>query len=142
METAPHRARLRLTRTGATDPRQKLGEEGEARAEAFLRAAGLRIVDRRFRCRGGEIDLVAFDGEVVVFVEVKARTGVGYGMPTEAVVPLKQRRIARTALAWLARHDALERRCRFDVVEVVAEPGVPERIRHVPDAFRPAPPRG
>ena len=118
-----------------------LGAKGEARAEAFLREAGLRIVDRRFRCRGGEIDLVAMDGEIVVFVEVKARAGTGFGMPVEAVVPLKQRRIARTALAWLARNDAYEQRCRFDVIEIVAEPGLPETIRHVPDAFRPAAPR-
>ncbi len=125
----------------AGDHKQRLGEQGEARAEAFLRDAGLRVVDRRFRCRGGEIDLVALDGDLIVFVEVKARSGVGYGMPIEAVIPLKQRRIARTALAWLARHDGLERRCRFDVVEIVAEPGSPEWIRHLPDAFRPAAPR-
>lgn len=130
-----------MTRSGATDRRQRLGEHGEARAEAFLREAGLRILDRRFRCRGGEIDLIALDGEIFVFVEVKTRSGVGFGMPTEAVVPLKQRRLARTALAWLARHDGLERRCRFDVVEIVTEPGEPEHIRHLPDAFRPAPPR-
>ena len=118
-----------------------LGARGEARAEEFLRNAGWRIVDRRFRCRGGEIDLIAIDGEIVVFVEVKARAGTGYGMPTEAVVPLKQRRIARTALAWLARNDALEQRCRFDVIEIVAEPGTPETIRHIADAFRPPAPR-
>lgn len=110
-------------------------------AESFLEREGLRILDRRFRCRMGEIDLVALDGDVVVFVEVKARRGLGFGSPTEAVVRGKQRRIARVALAWLARNGRLEDRARFDVVEVLALPGAPTRVRHVPDAFRPAAPR-
>jgi putative endonuclease len=117
--------------------RQRLGLDGEAQAEEFLRRAGFTILDRRFRCRAGEIDLVALDGEVVVFVEVKARRGVGYGTPTEAVVPRKQRRLAWAALTWLARMGRLESRSRFDVVEVLAPAGRASLVRHVEDAFRP-----
>lgn len=119
------------------DPRQVLGKEGEAAAEQALREAGLRIVERRFRVRLGEIDLVAEDGDVLVFVEVKTRRGVGYGSPWEAVIPRKQEHLARAALAYLARHRMLGRRCRFDVVEVLWPRAGGPCVRHIADAFRP-----
>lgn len=117
------------------DPRQALGRRGEAAAEALLDRAGMRILARRFRCRSGEIDLVAADGESVVFVEVKARAGEGYGSPAASVTPAKQRRIARVALVFLQRRGWLSRRCRFDVVEVRTG-GREPRVRHIRDAFR------
>lgn len=113
------------------DPRQRLGIAGEALAEAVLRDKGLRILARRWRCRSGEIDLIAEDGRWLVFVEVKARAGEGFGRPSEAVDARKRRRLARAALTYLQAEDALERPCRFDVVEVGRE------IRHIEDAFRP-----
>jgi putative endonuclease len=116
--------------------RQRLGLRGEREAEDVLLRAGLEVLDRRFRLRGGEIDLVALDGDVVVFVEVKARRLDGYGAPAEAVTPRKQRRIARTALAWLKGRGWLERVCRFDVIELWGEPDGPLRTRHRVDAFR------
>lgn len=120
----------------AIDPRPRLGLEGEAAAERWLRRAGWRVVARRFRTRSGEIDLVAIDGEVVVFVEVKTRLADGYGRPAEAVTRLKQARIVRVAKVFLARSGWLERRCRFDVVEV--GPGARGlAVRHIEDAFRP-----
>ena len=119
-----------------SDSRQRFGRQGEAAAEDALRRAGLRVVARRFRLRSGEIDLIAEDGDVLVFVEVKARRLTGYGHPAESVTRVKQRRIARTALAYLQRHDCLERPCRFDVVELVGEPGGPLEVRHIIDAFR------
>lgn len=117
------------------DPRQVLGRRGERLAAHFLERAGLRIIARRFRLRCGEIDLIALDRELVVFVEVKTRRGRGYGTPAESVTPLKQRKIARTALAFLTGRGWHERPCRFDVVEVIDTGKTPE-IRHIPDAFR------
>lgn len=122
------------------DPRQVLGRAGEALAEAVLRGAGLRILARRFRTRTGEIDLVAEDGDLLVFVEVKTRRLQGYGAPAEAVTALKERRIAATALVFLQRHGWLDRRCRFDVVELVGTPGAGAAARHLVDAFRPRSP--
>ena len=101
-----------------------------------LDAAGLRVLARRFRLRSGEIDLVAERGDLVVFVEVKARRSTRYGRPAAAVTGVKQRRMARAALAFLSRTGRLERRVRFDVVEVWADEGGVRRVRHIEDAFR------
>jgi len=118
------------------DPRQALGRRGERFAERYLERAGLRIIARRFRLRCGEIDLIALDGECVVFVEVKTRRSGAYGLPGESVTPSKQRKISRVALAFLGGRGWLERACRFDVVEIVIRGKTPE-IGHIPDAFRP-----
>ncbi len=115
---------------------QRLGRAGEAVAEGVLRRAGLRILDRRFRSREGEIDLVAEDGAVVVFVEVKTRSGGGYGSPAEAVTGRKRGRMARAALAYLASRRLLERPSRFDVVEVLRTGDGLLSARHIVDAFR------
>ena len=117
------------------DPRRRLGDAGEAAAERWLRRAGLVIVARGFRTRCGEIDLIARDGPVVVFVEVKTRTGGSYGRPSEAVTAIKRGRIARVASVFLARSGWGEKACRFDVVEVVPV-GSGWRVTHLADAFR------
>jgi len=118
------------------DPRQGVGRHGERLAEAALRRAGLRIVERRFRSRHGEIDLVAELGELLVFVEVKTRRGTGYGMPAEAVTAAKRRHMVRAAEAYLQRRRCHDRACRFDVVEVHLGPDDAARIEHIEDAFR------
>jgi len=123
----------------ATDPRQALGRIGEDAAAAMLERAGLSIIERRFRLRRSEIDLIAIDGEFVVFVEVKTRSGDGYGAPAESVTAAKRRKIVRGALAFLARRGWLDRLCRFDVVEVEAAGGRVLTVRHIDDAFRPEP---
>ena len=118
------------------ESRQQLARDGEqAAADAVVRA-GMTVLDRRFRTRFGEIDIVARQGEMIVFIEVKARRGLGYGRPAEAVNALKRRRIERVALAYLARRRWLERSCRFDVVEVVAGPDGSLQVHHIVDAFR------
>ena len=123
-------------RPPAEDPRQVLGRWGEERAETWLREAGLRILDRRVRSRRGEVDLVALDGDVIVFVEVKARSGAGFGWPGEAVTARKRLRLASAARHYLARRGWLDRRCRFDVVELVPDRTGCWRVLHRPDAFR------
>ena len=102
----------------ADDERQTLGKTGEDLACAELRRRGYAILARRHRTQYGEIDIVARDEDVIVFVEVKARAGGEYGDGAEAVTVWKQRRIGRMAVDYLARRQWLDRRCRFDVVAV------------------------
>lgn len=95
--------------------KQLLGKFAENRAERLLAAAGLRILQRNYRCRHGEIDLIAQDGATLVFVEVRSRSRQDYGTAAESITSAKQRRIiaaARQYLAALPRMPA----CRFDVV--------------------------
>jgi putative endonuclease len=110
-----------------------LGDRGEQAAARFLRRRGMRVLLRGYRTRFGEIDLIARDGDTLVFVEVKARR---QGVPAEAVTSEKERRITLTALQFLRKHHLLEVRSRFDVVAIVwpDERGEPQ-IEHFPNAF-------
>jgi putative endonuclease len=101
-----------------TMKRQAFGKTGEDLAVAELERRGYVILDRRYRTRHGEIDIIAREGESTVFVEVKARASADFGTAAEAVTPQKQRRLGSMALDYLARHGLLERPCRFDVVAV------------------------
>ncbi|MBP2017715.1 putative endonuclease [Symbiobacterium terraclitae] len=105
----------------------RVGQEGEDAAAAYLASLGYRIVARNVRFRAGEIDLVAEDGGVLVFVEVKTRRGRGFGSPAEAVTAEKRRRLVRLASLYLARRGGPVPPCRFDVVSV--EPGPDGRYR-------------
>lgn len=96
----------------------------------------MRIVDRRFRCRFGEIDIIARDRDVLVFVEVKSRAGLGFGHPAESITATKRRRMARVAQYFLSRRRLTDVPCRFDVVEVLRNPGIDLEVRHIVDAFR------
>jgi putative endonuclease len=107
------------------DRRQSLGLLGENVACDELRRRGYEILERRYRTRYGEIDIVAKDGETIVFVEVKARDGRDFGDGAEAVTPWKQRRISRMAQDFLLRRQIGERPCRFDVVAVKTGRGAP-----------------
>jgi putative endonuclease len=109
------------------------GDRGERAAARYVRREGLRILARGYDTLWGEIDLVARDGEVLVFIEVKTRRS---GTPAEAVTPEKQRRLTLAALHFLRRRNLLEARSRFDVVAVVwADDGRPPEIEHIRDAF-------
>ena len=99
--------------------RRSLGDRGESAAARYLRRHRLRIVARQVRDVFGEIDLVAIDGRTVVFVEVKTRRTMTACQTLSAVTPEKQRRISRSALRFMRRHDLLECAARFDVVAVI-----------------------
>jgi putative endonuclease len=99
-----------------TIERQALGRQGEDAATAELERRGYTILERRYRTRHGEIDIVAEDGDTVVFVEVKARLTGERGTAAEAVTVEKQRQLVAMARDYLSRHRLTERRCRFDVV--------------------------
>ena len=94
---------------------------GEAAAVEHLRAAGLTVVDRDWRCRIGQIDVVALDGDTVVVVEVKARRGTGFGLPVESVDARKQRKLRQLAAAYLAATGRAGRPVRIDVVGVLLD---------------------
>jgi putative endonuclease len=97
-----------------------LGRRGERAAERYLKRIGYRIVRRNFRAAGAEIDLVAMDGETLVFVEVKTRRGTGAGAPEEAVDARKQLRMRRAAEAFALQYRVGETEMRFDIVAIDA----------------------
>jgi putative endonuclease len=117
-----------------TMARQAAGKDGEARAAEALERLGYAILDRRYRTKHGEIDIVARDGETLVFVEVKVRLTAEYGTAAEAVTPRKQRRLVRMATEYLALMHVAECRCRFDVVAIDGE-GESARLTVYRDAF-------
>ena len=113
-----------------------LGRRGERAAARYLRRKGYRIVARSERGSIGEIDLVAVDGRVIVFVEVKTRRSHDKGHPAEAVGPEKQQRLTRLALTYLKRHELLEYPARFDVVALTWPEGQRRpTIEHFVNAF-------
>jgi putative endonuclease len=117
-----------------TMERQVLGKTGEALAADALERLGYAILDRRYRTRHGELDIIACDGETVVFVEVKVRRTGEKGTAAEAVTPDKQRRLVKMAVDYLSRHRLHERPCRFDVVAIDGE-GEAQRLVHYRHAF-------
>lgn len=116
------------------DGRRATGRRGEEVAAGFLARLGYRLVARNFRCRAGEIDLVALDGDTIVFVEVRSRTGVGRGTPLESVDGRKQMRVGRVARHFLTLRRWHERPARFDVVGVRFD-REPPAVEHVRAAF-------
>ncbi|WP_137725137.1 YraN family protein [Prescottella subtropica] len=120
-----------------------LGALGEDLAAQYLTEAGLTVVDRNWRCRYGELDVIAVDsgdasGDAVVFVEVKTRSGLGYGSPAEAVTVAKARRIRLLAQQWLAQSERRWPHVRFDVVGVLVDrhdESAEPQITHLPGAF-------
>ncbi len=112
-----------------------LGARGEALAALRLADSGMEIVERNWRCRYGELDIVAREGDVLVFVEVKTRSGTGYGTPAESVTYAKQQRIRKLALAWLEDRESPWVRLRFDVVAIVIARGADPVVTHLRGVF-------
>lgn len=112
-----------------------LGRRGEAIAERHLVAAGMSIVDRNWRCPQGEIDLVARDGDELVFVEVKTRSSVAFGHPLEAITAVKLARLRRLAAAWCEAHPGDHDRIRIDAVAVIAPIAGPVELEHLARVF-------
>jgi putative endonuclease len=128
---------------GTGTARESSGDYGERLAARHLESNGFVILERRYRTRLGEIDLIARDGEWLVFVEVKCRRGTDKGHPLEAVDARKQRRLIRLAEAYLAeprrrsRSSQASPRIRFDVVAVIdRRPDGDPVVEHVAHAFR------
>ena len=107
------------------------GKHAEARAARYLESAGLHIVERNYRSRYGEIDLIARDGATLVFVEVRARSSNAFGGAAASITAAKRQKLTRTALHYLATAGRTPR-CRFDAVLLAGDSGPVEWIR---DAF-------
>lgn len=116
--------------------RKLLGDRGERAAVRFLKRQGYRIIAKQYRNNYGEVDIIAQDGKVIVFVEVKTRTSRNDGQPFEAVDLRKQEKITRVALAWLKQYGRLEQPARLDVVSILwpDDKGKPQ-IQHFRNAF-------
>ena len=116
--------------------RRGLGNFGEERAARYLRLHGYTILERNFRCRQGEIDIIARRLPYLVFVEVKLRKNADHGEAMEFVNAAKQQRIIQTAQLWLSRNET-ELQPRFDIIEVYAPLGEkgPVRVVHRENAF-------
>ncbi|MBM2617623.1 YraN family protein [Actinoplanes sp. LDG1-06] len=118
-----------------TTQRRELGAYGESVAARHLQEQGLVVLDRNWRCADGEIDLVLRDGHDLVFCEVKTRRGGQFGPPAAAVTGAKVRRLRHLALRWLDESGVRHREIRFDVVEVLRQPGGRDRVTHIRSAF-------
>ena len=113
-----------------------LGQYGEALAAQYLLKKGYKILQSNFKCKIGEIDLIAQDKEVVVIVEVKTRSDLSYGMPYEAVNYHKQRKLLKIAQAYLLkRYRTVNVMARFDVLSIHKDPAGNEHIEHIINAF-------
>jgi putative endonuclease len=112
-----------------------IGKTGEDLACAELCRRGYAILVRRFRTRDGEIDIVARDGDVLVFVEVKTRRSLRFGLPRAAVTERKQHRMVRMAATYLARRHPRAWSCRFDVVEITLDRDGAPRVEVLAGAF-------
>ena len=113
------------------DERVDMGRANERRAEQALRQRGYRIVERNFRGRLGELDLVAYDGDVLVFIEVRSRRDDRHGGALGALTPAKLRQVARVAALYLTVRRPHFATCRFDVVAITGD-----QLVIIPDAFR------
>ena len=113
------------------------GQRGEEVAVNFLIAHGYRILERNFRCKGGEVDIIARDpgDKSLVFIEVKARRGLSYGVPQLAVTPFKQRQISKAALTWLSKNRLHDQNARFDVIAILLHTDGLHTIDHINNAF-------
>ena len=120
-----------------SDPRKQLGNQGEDLALVHLEALGMQLVDRNYRWRGGEIDLIMRDGAVLVFVEVRSKSAVAHGTPLETIDYKKRRQIERCARQYLAHKKvSADICCRFDAVGVLFPTNGHPEINYVRDAFR------
>lgn len=124
---------------GRGTARAAVGRYGEDVAARHLAASGLQVLERNWRSpardAGGEVDIVARDGDVLVICEVKTRRGTAFGTPLEAVTPRKAARIRRLARTWLSTHGGGFSAVRFDVVAVICPPSGAAIVEHVRGAF-------
>jgi len=116
--------------------RKQLGKKGEDVAARHLKKNGYRILNRNYTCSLGEIDIIAMDGDVLVFVEVRSRSGESFGLPQESVTTRKQFKLRQLAWYYLKAEGKTGHSCRFDVIAVLFN-GRSEvkRLDHIENAF-------
>jgi len=114
--------------------RKELGQKGEELALRFLKKNGYRIIQTNYSCKLGEVDIIAQEKDVLVFVEVKTRTSMAFGPPQLAVTPTKQHQLSKVALYFLKEKRIEDPKARFDVVAILLAPGI-EEIELIKNAF-------
>ncbi len=112
-----------------------LGKQGEELAASYLKNLGFSLIERNYRQKTGEIDIIARDGDCLVFVEVKTRKGLLFGQPFEAVSTQKQGQLSRVALDYLSRNKLLDQPARFDVVSILLPDNGEADIEHLANCF-------
>ncbi len=115
--------------------RKKLGDSGENTACNFLRNKGYKILQRNYRKKCGEIDIIAEENDELVFIEVKTRSSSDYGSPLAAVTPRKQQQIIKTAQTYLTETDNFDRAARFDVIAILQNDKTSPQIEQIIGAF-------
>ncbi len=116
--------------------RKDKGRAAEEAAASYLEQEGWRIVERNWSCRSGELDIIAEQGGILLFVEVRSRSGTGYGMPAESIDGRKIQQVRRTAEVYLHRCGISDRQIRFDAVAVMLGRNLEIRsLEHIEDAF-------
>lgn len=113
--------------------RQQLGKQGENLAVSYLTKHGYRILQRNFKVRYGEIDIIALYDHTLIFVEVKTREDTSFGAPEEAVTPRKLREVVRTAQFFKSLHPELPESMRIDVIAILLEGNSIRRLEHIPN---------
>ena len=114
---------------------QRLGQKGEELATLFLQQKNYRIIVRNYRCKIGEIDIIASDKKTLVFIEVKTRSSHFFGSPAMAVTTKKQRQISRAAENYLAQNHLFDAPARFDVIGITLPADGTTEIDHIENAF-------
>ena len=116
--------------------RKRLGKKGERIAAGYLKKKGLRILEKNYSCEVGEVDLIAAQGDEIIFVEVKTRSSIEFGWPEDAVDKKKQKRIHRTAHYYLGHFSMPEPSIRFDIISILENPDTGKYdISHIVNAF-------
>lgn len=127
-----------MTKMDRTGNNKSYGDLGESLGRGYLRRCGMTILHAPFRCKSGDIDIIALDGNTLAFIEVKARRNPSCGRPVLAVTPAKQRRIARVARIYLAFYNRVDFEfCRFDVMGISTDKTSGQSdVEYIKDAFR------
>lgn len=118
-----------------TRAKDAVGAYGERVALLYLLDQGMSLLERNWRGRAGEIDIIMADGDAVVFCEVKTRRSEAFGLPVEALVPAKVSRMRRLAAQWLSEHGNGPVRARFDVLSIRPQPAGAAKVEHLRGAF-------
>jgi len=114
---------------------KKTGGFGEELATEFINKIGYEIITQNYVFRKGEIDIIAKDGELLVFIEVKYRRNLEFGRPELQITKSKQHQIKKVALGYIFEHDIKETQCRFDVIAILHLPETDPEINHIVNAF-------
>jgi putative endonuclease len=123
--------------SGLSDYRKQVGNKGESLAEDYIKRKGYKIIQRNYRCRLGEIDIIAKDDDTIVFIEVRTKQNENFGSPQDSVTSTKINKISKTALRFIQEKNLSGYSYRFDFIAITFSQGKPN-IEHIENAFMPS----